>query len=212
VPSINMIAARRADKKKQEQNIRRLVYAIAGEVGGTLVIISILVGRMVLINGQISDLQHETVKLKPTVASIQNMQQETQQMQPEVATLAGAHGDTMFWYDGFYAVTSALPPQSWLTALSTSGAGDAAPGAVAAGDPQLTLSGNTTEQSQVETAILQMNQLPGLDHVYLSSVTQEKVAGASKVTFQMTVHLKPEVAVTMVDTTPLAGGTNVQKS
>ncbi len=210
MPSINMIAARRAEKKKQEQNVRRLAYAIAGELGGTLVIISVMVGRLVLIGGQIGDLQHEADKLKPTVARIQKMQQDTQAMQPKVATLAGARADTLFWYDGFYAVTSALPPQSWLTTLATNGGSDgAAPGAVAATDPQLTLSGTATNQTQVGTAILQMNRLPGLDHVDLASVNQQKVGGVTAVTFQMTVHLKPEAAPAA---DPQGGKTDVQKS
>ena len=51
-------------------------------------------------------------------------------------------------------------------------------------------------QATVGTAILTMNQSPGLDHVDLASVQQQKTGKVDTVSFQMTVHLKPEAAPT----------------
>jgi Tfp pilus assembly protein PilN len=211
VPSINMIAVRRADKRRQEQSIKRLVYTIAAEAGVTLVIVSVMAGRLALTNGQLSGLQDKLTKLQPIVTKIQQMQTQTQAMQPEVTTLAGARQDTLFWYNGFYEVASALPTQSWLTSLSTSGNTDGAtPGTIAAADPQLSLNGVALNQDQVGTAILRMNQLSGLSSVYLSSVNQQKTGSTNTVSFQMTVHLTPEAAST--DSTSQGGTASVQKS
>ena len=208
MPSINMIAARRTEKRRQEQNIRKLAYSIATEAGVTAVIVSIMVLRLTAVSGRISDLNAEVAKLQPTVTQIQQMQKETQALQPKVATLDGAKADTLFWYNNLCAVTSCLPPKTWLTALNTAGGGgDGSPGTAGSGDPQLSLSGVALNQATVGTAILTMNQSPNLDHVDLSTVQQQKTGAVSTVSFQMTVHLKPETAPA-----DAGGAGNVQKS
>ena len=209
MPSINMIAARRAEKRRQEQNTRKLVYGIAAEFGATAVIVSVMYARLLAVNGSVGDLNTEISKLQPTVNQIQLMQKETQDLQPKVATLDGAKADTLFWYNDLYAVTSCLPPKTWLTTLGTAGtSGDGSPGTAGSGDPQLSLSGVALNQSTVGTAILQMNQSPRLDHVDLAMVTQGKTGLVPTVTFQMTVHLKPEAA----PAAGTGGAGNVQKS
>ena len=195
MPSINMIAARRAEKRRQGQNIRRLAYGIAAEAGVIVIIVSIMVLHLSTVNSRVGDLSAEIAKLQPTVTEIQQMQKDTQNLQPKVATLDGAKADTLFWYNNLYAVTSCLPPKTWLTALGTTGAGDSgAPGTTGSGDPQLSLSGMALNQATVGTAMLLMQRSPGLDHVDLSSVTQQKTGAVDTVSFQMTVHLKPESA------------------
>ena len=195
MPSINMIAARRAEKRRQEQNIRRLAYGIAAEVGVTLVIVSAMYARLIAVNGTVSDLNGEISKLEPTVTQIQEMQKETQDLQPRVATLDGAKADTLFWYNNLYAVTTCLPPKTWLTSLGTAGAGgDGSPGTAGSGDPQFTIGGVALNQATVGTAMLRMQQSPNLDHVDLASVSQQKTGKVDTVAFQMTVHLKPEAA------------------
>lgn len=208
MPSINMIAARRADKRRQEQNIRKLVYAIAVEFGLTVVIVSVMVVRLAGVNGRVGDLNGEITKLQPTVTQIQQMQQETQQMQPKVATLDGAKADTLFWYNNLYALTNCLPPKTWLTSIGTNGTGDGTPGTAGGADPQITLSGIALDQATVGTVMEKMNQSPNLDHVDLAGVQQQKTEQATTVSFQMTVHLKPETAPAG-DT---GGASNVQKS
>jgi Tfp pilus assembly protein PilN len=215
VPSINMIAVRRAEKRRQEQNTRKLVYGIAAEFGVTMVIVSVMYARLLAVNGSVGDLNTEITKLQPTVDQIQLMQKETQDLQPKVATLDGAKADTLFWYNDLYAVTTCLPPKTWLTTLGTAGSGgDGSPGTAGTGDPQLSLSGVALNQSTVGTAILQMNQSPRLDHVDLAMVQQQKTGLVPTVSFQMTVHLKPEAAPTAATagTAGTEGAGNVQKS
>ncbi|MBV9849326.1 MAG: PilN domain-containing protein [Armatimonadetes bacterium] len=211
MPSINMIAARRAEKRRQEQNIRKLIYGIATEVGVTVMVVSVMYVRLMGINGKISELNAEIINLQPTVTRIQQMETDTQQLQPKVTTLDGAKADTLFWYDNLYAITACLPPKTWLTTLGTAGTGgDGSPGTAGGGDPQMSLSGVALNQATVGTAILKMNQAPSLDHVDLASVTQQKTGQVNTVSFQMTVHLKPEAAPAGAAATGGAG--NVQKS
>ena len=200
MPSINMIAVRREDKRRQENNIRKLLYSILGEVGVVVLLAFVLTARILVTTGRIGDLNDQLRKLQPRVTQIQNLQAQTAEMMPKVQTLDGAKSDTLFWYKNFYAVTASLPPQTWLTSLGT-GSGPqaapvagAAPGTASGEDPTLSLSGVAMSQATVGETMLRMNQAPSLDHVDLAFVQQQKIGDADAVSFQMTVHLKPEAA------------------
>ena len=132
------------------------------------------------------------------MAQIQSLQAQTVALQPKVDTLDGAKADTLFWYDNFYTITDSLPAKTWLTSLGT-GAGTGAsttptPGSNCGTDPTLNLSGIAMSEAMVGQSMLRMNQSPRLDHVDLSFVQTQKIGKADAVSFQMTVHLKPEAA------------------
>ncbi len=195
MPSINMIAVRREDKRRQEQNIRKLLYAILGEVGLVVAVAFFLTARILVTQNEINKLSDRVNALQPSVTKIQQLQTQTAALMPKVQTLDGAKADTLFWYKNFYAVTTSLPPKTWLTSLATgaaTGTGTATPGAAGAGDPTLNLVGIAMSQAVVGETMLRMNQAPSLDHVDLAFVQQQKIGTADAVGFQMTVHLKPE--------------------
>ena len=123
MPSINMIAARRAEKRRQEQNIRKLVYGIIAEIGVVVAATGALGTTFVRLNNQSADLSGQIRKLQPKVNEIQKLQQDAGRLQPKVETLDGAKADTLFWYSNLYAITNSLPPKTWLTSLGTGGAG-----------------------------------------------------------------------------------------
>ncbi len=213
MPSINMIARRREEKRHQEKNARKLLYSIAGEIGVVTAAAFVLTARILVTQGQIGGLSDQLAKLKPQVAQIQALQAQTAALQPKVDTLDGAKADTLFWYNNFYAVTDSLPPKTWLTSLGTgSGGGVAAaavtPGSTSGTDPVLNLSGVALSEATVGQSMLRMNQSPRLDHVVLSFVQAQKIGNVDAVSFQMTVHLKPEAGTA----TPTKGMTNGTKS
>jgi Tfp pilus assembly protein PilN len=197
MPSINMIALRRGEKRHQEENARKLLYSIAGEVGLVVVVAFVMTTRILVTQNHLNDLSDQLNKLKPQVAQIQALQTQTAALQPKVDTLDGAKADTLFWYNNFYAVTASLPPKTWLTALGTGTSGTAvgaAPGNASGDDPTLNLAGIAMSEATVGESMLRMNQSPMLDHVDLSFVQAQKLGTANAVSFQMTVHLKPEAA------------------
>lgn len=197
MPSINMIAARREEKRRGERNSRKLLYGIVGESGAVAVLAVVLVGRIVVMQGQVGELNNKVAKLKPRVTLIQQLQNQTAALVPKVQTLDGAKADTLFWYGGFYAVTTSLPAQTWLTALGTGTAPSATaptPGASSGADPTLNIAGVAMSQAAVGQAMLKMNQSHALDHVDLAFVQQQKIGTTDAVGFQMTVHLRPEAA------------------
>ncbi|BDI32999.1 hypothetical protein CCAX7_50500 [Capsulimonas corticalis] len=213
MPSINMVALRRAEKRRQENNIRKIVYAILGEIGVFVLLLTFMSARMFSINGHIGDMDGKLQKLQSKVTQIQGLQQETSKLLPKVTTLASAKSDTLFWYDSIYAVTRSLPGRTWLTAITTQGstpsaaaAGPAVTAAPADSDPSLSVAGIAMNQSSVGEAMLHMNHEPSLDHVDLAYVQSQKTGKTDTVSFQMTVHLKQPAAP------PAKGGTDVQKS
>ena len=214
MPSINLIAARREEKRRQEQSIRRLLGAVLGEMGA-------VVGVGVLMSLQLAGIHHrvdaynDQIKtLEPKVSQIATLQSDTAKIAPKVTTLDSAKADTLFWYSNLCAVTNSLPPQTWLTSIGTTGSTTAAatPGAASGTDPTMAISGVAASQDAVGQTMLRMNQSPNLDHVDLAFVQQQAATkeAASSVTFQMTVHLKPEAAAAAASAGK--GASNVQKS
>jgi len=197
MPSINMIAVRREEKRRQEQNIRKLLSAIIGEIGLVVAVAFVMTARILVTQNEINRLNDRVRALQPSVTKIQDLQTQTAALLPKVQTLDGAKADTLFWYKNFYAVTMSLPPKTWLTSLATGGGPAAAgitPGAAGGDDPTLNLVGVAMSQAVVGETMLHMNQSPSLDHVDLAFVQQQKLGTADAVSFQMTVHLKPEAS------------------
>lgn len=209
MPSINLIAGRRAEKRRQQQNVRKLVYAIAGEIGVVVLAISIMTVRLAQIGGHVGDLNSQIAKLEPKVNQIQQLEGETARMTPKVSTLDGAKADTLFWYNNLHAVTDSLPQKTWLTSLSTTGGTAAAPGAVSGSDPVMSVQGIAFDQTTVGETMLRMNNAPTLDHVDLAYVQQQETGRLKTVSFQMTVHLKPQPSA--LAQTARKGDSNAQK-
>lgn len=207
MPSINMIASRRAEKQRQEQNIRKLLYGISAEVACVILALTGLSIRQASMRGHMADLSAQIQNLQPKVNKIQALQDEMTAMQPKVDTLDGARADTLFWYTNLAAITNSLPAKTWLTSVGVVGGTGGDPGSGAGADPTITLAGVTLNQSLVGESMLRMNQAPGLDHVDLTSALQQKTGSTDTVAFQMTVHLKPEAGAQ-----DKKGASDVQKS
>ena len=205
MPSINLIASRREEKRRLQQRTRRLAYAIASEVGVILLVASIMMVRIVGIRGHISDLDGQVSQLQPKVNQIQDLQDETARLKPKVATLNTARNTTLYWYTALQTVAASLPDQAWLTSLSA--AGDPAPpkpaaantqggaaGASSAPMPTLTISGMAANSDQVGIAMMKMNQFANINSVTLNAVTQTQFQGRDAMNYSLLVTLKPNAA------------------
>ena len=210
MPSINMIATRRAQKRRQENNTRNLAYGVLGEVGLVLVIVSVLSIRLVAANGRLSDLQEQFSKLQPRVTQIQKLQQETAVLTPRVAMLDGARDDSLFWYNNVFALANSLSATAWVNTISSntgSALVSAAPGVASGPAPILSVQGYAANATQVGQTMLLLNQSPYVDHAELSFVDEHKFGTTPAVSFQMSVHLKPEPAAVA----PVKGDANAAK-
>ena len=201
MPSINLIAARRAEKHRLQQHIRKLIYALAAEAGVVLFIVSVLTLQLVNAQSHVGDLDTRIAKLKPQVDRIQQLEGETSQLQPKLTALNTARGTTLYWYTALQNVTSSLSTNAWLTELSTTGSPSAAaapkgPGAApAVGAPiqaaTINLNGVAVSQAEVGQTMLKMNQYPHFDQVQLNYATQALIGKKPTVNFQLTVLLHP---------------------
>lgn len=204
MPSINMIAARRAEKRRQERNTQKLIYGIVAELGVILLVTSFMVGRLVTTHNHVQDLNDQIKSLQTKVDEIQNLQSSTSALQPKVNALTQARTNTLYWYTAVQNVASSLPADTWLTSLGTNGTPTPGDGSGAA-PASLNVQGMATTQFTVGETMLKMNTYPTIDQVLLNNVAQSSFGTSPTVTFALIVQLKPAA-------TAPAGGTNVQKS
>lgn len=202
MPSINMIASRRAEKRRVEANTQKLIYGILAEFGVFLLVSSVMVGRLVTTHNHSADLDDRIKSLQAKVDEIKHLQDATAAMAPKVTALADAKSKTLYWYTSFQNVAAALPASTWLTSLSSVGTPDGSTGSEA----KLNFQGMALTQFNVGEAMLRMNAFPNIKQVDLNVVQQSNYGTRPVVNFQMMVELKPTTA-------PATGGSNnAQKS
>ena len=212
MPSINLIASHREEKRRFEVHVRRLAYGVAAEVGVILLVTSVLVLRLSTVRGQVQQLNGQIAKLEPKVNDIIKLQAETVALQPEVTTLDEARNNTLYWYTALQSVVSCLPRQAWLTAINTSGdpappaaapssssSSDAKPAApaLATTPPTLSVAGMASTSNDVGAAMVKMNQYANIASVTLGSLQQSATPNnsqAAAMQFNLTVNLKPNTA------------------
>ncbi len=212
MPSINLIASHREEKRRFEQHVRRLAYAVAAEVGVILLVTSVLELRLTTVKGQIQQLDGQIAKLEPKVNDIVKLQADTVALQPEVTTLDEARNNTLYWYTALQSVVSCLPQKAWLTSINTSGdptppptastsasaSSDAKPAvaAPATTPPTLSVAGMAADSNDVGTAMVKMNQYANIASVTLGSLQQSGAPNtqAMSMMFNLTINLKPNTA------------------
>ncbi len=229
MPSVNMIAARRAEKQRLEQSTRKIVYAIVAEAGLALLLASVFTLRFVTVHNQISELNGQIKSLAPRVAQIQQLQEDTDKLQPKLTALNTARDTTMFWYSTLESLSSSLTPSTWLTGLTTAGVATptapapfaavattattsttAAPGPAAApaAGASITLQGMSTSQSEVGKTMLAMNKEPSVGQVTLNFVQHAQIGKQDLVNFAVVIQLKPNIV--QKTSQPAAGSGSTQ--
>lgn len=202
MPSINMIAARRAEKRRQERNTQKLVYGILAEFGVVLIVTSVMIARIVATHNHIADLDDQIKSLQTKVDEIQELQTETAALQPKVNALTQAKTGTLYWYTAFDNLASSLGNDAWLSNIGGTGNPMATD---PSGLAKLNVSGSARNQLAVGAAMLRMNAYPAIGQVTLNSVTQNSDPQHPLVSFQLVIQLKPAPAAP-------DGGPNVEKS
>ena len=192
MPSINMIAVRRAEKKRVEKMVYCALLVILGELAITLGVVGFMTARVHASNVNIRQLDAQMTKLQPTVARINRYEGEIKELKPRLDLLGQSRDQTMVWYAVVHDLARSMPEETWLTGIATSqvvstspSAGNAAPSAT------LNLSGTSVSQKLVGEAMLRLNQCSEFDRVDLT-YTQERTVGETKaMQFQIVAKLKP---------------------
>ncbi len=189
MPNLNLIAARREEKKKVERITRQLFLGLTASAILLGVTVSLMGARQVVLGSQLKQADEAMANLKPIIADIKKTKEETAELTPKVATLKSAQLNTMRWRGVLQVVSQAVPSETWLSTLQSSGTSE---------DATIQLSGMTTSQTRVGQMITQLqgNRLHLFDNVTLRQ-TQNNTDAADpvqKVSFDLTAHLTPMTA------------------
>jgi Tfp pilus assembly protein PilN len=201
MPSINMIAARRAEKRRTEKLTQRLIYGIVAEFGVFLIVSSCLAVRLVTTKSQSQHLDIRLQKLSPRVREIENLKNSASSLAPQITALSDAKYQIDSWRKALYDISMSLPKDMWLTSMISSGDFSTAQTAsnsngASADDqsPVLTLSGMAGSQFSVGAAMLQMDSRTSISKVTLADMSESSGSLSRSVTCHLVVSLKANKA------------------
>ncbi|MGI6295201.1 MAG: PilN domain-containing protein [Armatimonadota bacterium] len=173
MPSINMIAPRRAEKRRLERAMRQLVMLILAEFVFVVALCGWVFTKTLTTRANIAELNAQLQTLAPKIKTIQELDNKTAKLKPKVDLLNQAMTRTMCWYNTLDRLTQSVPASTWLTRLSSS---------TAAGSKDLTLNiaGMTDEQARVGETMLRLHSNPDFKSVDLH-YTQKGTQGSAQV-------------------------------
>jgi Tfp pilus assembly protein PilN len=181
--SINMIAARRAERVRLARITRALTVA-TGIAGALLfTVFAGMSARILSVRFQVARVEADLVRLQPTLDRIAALDRERQKLVPKLDVLARAQGATLRWHSVLSDLHRSIPPQTWLTSLAVERGSD---------DKQtIRLNGVTVSQKLVGEAMLRLNQNPLYRAIDLHYTQPGKMGERDTVEFELAAHLQP---------------------
>jgi len=194
MPSINMIATRRAERKRLARQIRITAMVLLGELVAVLAILSFVTARIHAANRTIGRLDVELTKILPTVEKIKYYEQETKKLEPNVNLLADSRERTLLWCAVMQNLGRSVPEKTWLTSIDSV---RSAPTATAASSEQaeapkvtVKLRGTSINQRLVGETMLRLNQFPEFERVDLNYTQNGRSQEPDTIDFEVAALLK----------------------
>lgn len=184
MPSINMIAPRRAERKRLERDARRLMLLICVQLIVGLALTGLLWLRVYNTYARIGDLEVQLVKLQPDVRRIQTLQQETKYLEPKLMVLNEAKGRTIRWHNMLDKLGTSMPEKTWIQRISST------PPAPDKSQIQLVLTGVSESNRLVGDMMLRMYSNSDLDDVALRFTQTTDLADRSLYEFEVAASMK----------------------
>lgn len=186
MPSINMIAPRRAEKLRIQRDIQRLSIVIIAEILFAVCLGGWMCTKLWSTQINVVRLDEQLNKLKPVVEQIQSYQTATKQLAPKLELLNHAKTQTMCWYDTLDKLTQSLPSSTYLTRISTSTS-------TVTGDTKkqttVILSGISSEQARVGETMMRLQAIPAFEKVNLS-YTRKSGGKLNGIDFEIDASMK----------------------
>jgi Tfp pilus assembly protein PilN len=181
--SINMIAARRAERLRLARITRAL--SMSALVAGALVVVTFagMSANILKIRFEISRIEAELVRLQPTLDRIAALDRRLEQLRPRLAVLDNAQEATMRWSYVMEDLKHSIPPQTWLTGLAVERGADEA--------QTVRMNGITVSQKLVGEAMLRLNQNKLYRGVNLHFTQAGKIGERDTVEFELAAQLQP---------------------
>ncbi len=166
MPSVNMIAPRRAEKLRLERDMRRLVFVILAEIVIAVVMGGWMFTSLFTTGAQISDLDAEISKLQPVVKQIKEFDTATSKLLPKLKLLNDAKSITMRWYNTLDMLTQTIPVSAYLTDLNSESKVDNTAKETVE-KTGLVIKGVTDTQALVGETMMRIQSIPDLTNVQL---------------------------------------------
>ncbi len=186
MPSVNMIAPRRADKRRRERDMRRLVVVIIAELIFAVGLGGWVCTRMLTTGNRISELNDQIAKLKPIVKQIQEYDKAKKQLAPKLDLLNQAKSCTMRWYGTLDRLTQSMPDKTYLTRVSTTL--DDKEGA----SVNVNLNGVSISQTRIGETMMRLHSIPEFESVNLHYTQNTMVEGAPALEFEIGAVMKSD--------------------
>lgn len=181
MPNINLIADRRAEKRRMERLSKQLFYTMGASVAVLVGVASYLITARFSLLGDVAEADRRMEKLRPVIAEIDQVKKVIADKQPKVETLERARYDTLRWTLLFQALAQSLPKDVWLTTL---GAPEGEPLVVS-------LAGSAPSQAIVGQVALNLKAQALFERVELLSTSRvERVEKDARFTFQINAPIK----------------------
>lgn len=192
MPSINMIAARRAEKKKLEERVRIALIFVVGSVAIALAILSLMTARVYSVSKAIENVDIQLAKVQPIVDKIGNYESEISKLTPKLTLLQKSRQQTLVWYNVLQDISRSMAEKTWINNLTTTTKIVPASGNTPASSSiVVNLRGNTVSQSLVGETMLRLNQNAEFSNVNLDYTQKGSSVGVDLLDFAINLELKP---------------------
>lgn len=220
MPNVNLIAARRAEKKRLERNTRRLLLGITVEGAAVAVLAMTLGVQQMQVRTALVGAEARVVRLEPALRQIEQIKADTAALQPKINTLRTARADTLRWRALLQIVSQSIPSNAYLSSITASAPSGGDPNAAdpsAAAPPVIVaLAGTAGSQTLVGETMSRLGAYPVFDQVELRFTQLDSAAATAplpqqSVKFEIGARLKssaprpaPPAAGTPAAPTPTA--------
>lgn len=190
MPSVNMIAAKRAEKKKLEEHVRIALITVLGLIAIAIGILSFMTARVYGTTHAIRNVDEELRKIQPTVEKIKDYEAQINELMPRLNLLTESRDQTLLWYRVLQNMSYSMPEQTWLTSMATKVTSTAGTDGKTDQITVVDLKGLSSSQRLVGEAMLRLNQAPDLDGVDLVYTQIGSATGLNVLDFNITAKLK----------------------
>lgn len=195
MPSINMIAARRAERRHLERQVRMAALIVLCMAVVGFGVLSFMTARIYATDRSIDSLDKQLAGINPTVEQIAKYEAETRKLQPRLALLADSREKTLLWYSVMQNLSRSMPEKTWLTDVTTNKTVVVpAPTTASNVQPQapkinVKIRGTSVSQMMVGETMLRLNKWPEFQKVDLSYTQQGSREDLNTVDFEINAQL-----------------------
>src|SRR5664280_2130073 len=114
MPSINMIAPRRAEKRRLERAMRKLAVLVLAQLVFAVALGGWVFMKTLTTRATIAELNSQMQVLIPKIKKVAELDRQTAELKPKVELLNKAKSDTMRWYNTLDRLTQSVPSSTFI--------------------------------------------------------------------------------------------------